>query len=325
MNNDMNHVVMFSGGVGSWSAAKRVVERHGTENLYLLFTDTLIEDEDLYRFLVESAANVYGIDHRREDIASIAYMADTMPKVEDSDSRNIDSRKEHIFKMRDLAVQVMPRLAWIAEGRTPWEVYFDVRFLGNSRIDPCSKILKRDLADKWIEENFEPEEVICYIGIDWSEIHRYDRLAPRKLPYIYKAPMSEEPYVNKSEMLEHLNSEGIETPRLYKMGFSHNNCGGFCCKAGQGHFRTLLSEMPERFEYHESLELEIAEYLEKDVAMMKKTKDGVSRPLTLQDLRIEYEAGGNQLDLLDVGGCGCFLDDTDEVNEVVKNDTSCST
>ncbi len=25
---------------------------------------------------------------------------------------------------------------------------------------------------------------------------------------------------------------GIEPPRLYKMGFKHNNCGGACVKAG---------------------------------------------------------------------------------------------
>jgi 3'-phosphoadenosine 5'-phosphosulfate sulfotransferase (PAPS reductase)/FAD synthetase len=52
------HVVMFSGGIGSWAAAKRVAERHGTSTLTLLFTDTLIEDADLYRFLVDAAENV---------------------------------------------------------------------------------------------------------------------------------------------------------------------------------------------------------------------------------------------------------------------------
>jgi 3'-phosphoadenosine 5'-phosphosulfate sulfotransferase (PAPS reductase)/FAD synthetase len=51
---------MFSGGVGSWAAARRVVEKHGTEDLVLLFADTLIEDEDTYRFLREAAANVGG-------------------------------------------------------------------------------------------------------------------------------------------------------------------------------------------------------------------------------------------------------------------------
>lgn len=54
----MQRVVMFSGGVGSWSAAKRTVARHGAEAVTLLFTDTLIEDADLYRFIDEAAADV---------------------------------------------------------------------------------------------------------------------------------------------------------------------------------------------------------------------------------------------------------------------------
>lgn len=52
------HVVLFSGGIGSYCAALRVKERFGTENLNLLFTDTMVEDPDLYRFLVEAAADI---------------------------------------------------------------------------------------------------------------------------------------------------------------------------------------------------------------------------------------------------------------------------
>lgn len=56
----MKHIVMFSGGVGSWAAAKRVAERHGTADLVLLFADVLMEDSDTYRFLGEAARNVGG-------------------------------------------------------------------------------------------------------------------------------------------------------------------------------------------------------------------------------------------------------------------------
>jgi len=57
---ETSHVVMFSGGIGSWAAAKRVAAVHGTAGLILLFTDTLIEDADLYRFLADAAVNVGG-------------------------------------------------------------------------------------------------------------------------------------------------------------------------------------------------------------------------------------------------------------------------
>lgn len=52
----MKHVVFFSGGACSYCTAKRVIENVGKENVVLLFTDTKIEDEDLYRFIDEAAA-----------------------------------------------------------------------------------------------------------------------------------------------------------------------------------------------------------------------------------------------------------------------------
>lgn len=48
-------VVFYSGGLMSWAAGKRAVAKYGAENTTLLFTDTLIEDADLYRFLEEGA------------------------------------------------------------------------------------------------------------------------------------------------------------------------------------------------------------------------------------------------------------------------------
>lgn len=173
---DFNHIVMYSGGVGSWMAAKRVAAKYGTNRLHLLFTDTMIEDEDLYRFLEESALNVGGTLHK------------------------------------------------VAEGRDPFEVFKDVRMMGNSRRDPCSRILKREMADKWIAKNFKPENTRVYVGIDWSEEHRYLRMIERKLPWVYKAPLTEPPYLRKDQMFMELSAEGIEIPKLYKMGFMHNNC-----------------------------------------------------------------------------------------------------
>jgi hypothetical protein len=64
----MKHVVMFSGGIGSWAAAKMVAATFGTDDLYLVFTDVkgnaesshIGEDEDTYRFLEDSVKNIGG-------------------------------------------------------------------------------------------------------------------------------------------------------------------------------------------------------------------------------------------------------------------------
>jgi 3'-phosphoadenosine 5'-phosphosulfate sulfotransferase (PAPS reductase)/FAD synthetase len=254
---------MFSGGIGSWAAAKRVAEKHGTANLKLLFTDTKIEDEDLYRFLHEAAANVGG------------------------------------------------ELIILQEGRDPWTVFFDERYLGNSRRDPCSKILKRQLADRWMRQHYTPETAVRYVGIDWMEEHRYTRTKARLAPWPVEAPMCEEPYLSRKQVRAWLAAEGIRLPRLYDMGFDHNNCGGFCVKAGQAHFRRLLEVMPARYAYHEAKEQEIRRYLGKPVSMLRKEVNGVRYPLTLKDLR-ESLAKGGTCDPHEWGGCSCFAGPEDE-------------
>jgi 3'-phosphoadenosine 5'-phosphosulfate sulfotransferase (PAPS reductase)/FAD synthetase len=51
----MKHVVMFSGGIGSWATAKRVIDRHGPADVTLLFADVRGEDADCYRFINDAA------------------------------------------------------------------------------------------------------------------------------------------------------------------------------------------------------------------------------------------------------------------------------
>jgi hypothetical protein len=54
----VRHICMFSGGMSSAYTAKRVVDEVGKDTVTLLFTDTLWEDEDTYRFLYETAAHI---------------------------------------------------------------------------------------------------------------------------------------------------------------------------------------------------------------------------------------------------------------------------
>jgi len=261
---------MFSGGVGSWMAARRVAERHGTDNLTLLFADTLMEDEDLYRFLGEAAQNVFG--------------------------------------------NRLPRLVRIAEGRDPWQVFFDERMLGNSRFDPCSRMLKRRMVDRWLNENCDPKSTVIHVGIDWTEEHRFVGLRDRRAKdgWRYESPLCEAPYILKTDMKSALRECGISLPRLYELGFAHNNCGGFCIKAGKGHFANLLRTMPARYAYHEAKELEIRAYLgREDISILadRRMVDGkvVRTPLTLRAFRERTQAGG-QFDMFETGGCGCFVD-----------------
>src|SRR6185503_1956410 len=53
----------------------------------------------------------------------------------------------------------------LADGRNPWEVFKDERFLGNSLADPCSKILKRELIDRYLADHYAKDEVRRIFGI----------------------------------------------------------------------------------------------------------------------------------------------------------------
>lgn len=251
----MKHIVSFSGGLGSWMAAKRVAERYGTEDLILLFANTLMEDEDLYRFLQEAAENVGG------------------------------------------------DFIGIEDGRHLWEVFRDERIL-NHRLDPCSRILKRDLLDRWVRFHYTPDECIRYVGIDWTEEHRLERMIHRFAPYKVEAPLCDPPYLSKQDIRDCLAAEGIELPRLYRLGFPHNNCGGFCIKAGQAQFALLLRTFPDRYRYHEEKEQELIAELGDGAYILRDRRGGITKPLTLRAFRERLEATGEH-DKQEWGGCGC--------------------
>jgi hypothetical protein len=258
------HLVFFSGGIGSWLSAKRIAKQEDVHHLTLLFADTKIEDEDLYRFLPEA------VDNLRQD-AEVEFVT-------------------------------------IADGRDPWEVFEAVKFIGNSRVDPCSRVLKRDLMQKWRDEHCDPKHTTLYYGIDWTEIHRLDRIRKRTPGWDIEAPLTEPPYLNKKEMIELLKAENIKPPRLYDLGFAHNNCGGFCVKSGQAQFARLLHTMPERYAYHEKKESTLAAKIGKNVSILRDRKGGAASPLSLKAFRERVEMQPNLFDKNDWGGCGCAME-----------------
>lgn len=287
----VRHLVQFSGGVCSWAAAKRVVERHGTEGVVLLFSDTNMEDEDLYRFLGESASNVFGWEQ--------------CPPIQ--------TLRELAAKIGEASIQPEGkscRLVIIADGRTPWEVMRDHNMIAKPRVDMCSRELKRDLLDEWYESNclddHNRSETISYVGIDWTESHRIERLRELMPERKWEAPMTEAPYLTKAQMLDWLKSEGIQPPRLYAMGFPHNNCGGFCIKAGQAHFAHLLRMMPDRYRWHEAREEEMRQRVG-DYSILRDRTGGTTKTLTLRQLRERIESQ-QEFDAFEWGGCGCAID-----------------
>lgn len=282
----MKRVVMFSSGAGSWMAARRIADQHGTSDLHLVFTDVggyrpeehEGEDADNYRFLRDAAADVFGIPPARE---------------------HTFAQLEHVYS----------HFHWLREGRTVWDVFFSTRMIGNTRISNCSRILKQEPARQWLNENCDPMNTTVYVGIDWSESHRLPAMQRNYMPYVVEAPLCEPPYLDKDDIFRIMTERGIKRPRLYDLGAPHANCGGFCVRQGQGGFLRLLEQQPERYAYHERREEEFRQFVGKDVAILRDRRGGTTKPLTLKALR-ERAQGGGEVDRDDIGGCGCFTGET---------------
>ena len=106
-----------------------------------------------------------------------------------------------------------------------------------------------------------------------------------------------------------LVDEGIKPPRLYELGFPHNNCGGGCIKAGQAHFRHLLTVLPEVYAKWEAEEEKMRQFLGRDVTILTYREGGEKKRLSLKQLRERKE---EQCDLFDWGGCGCFAESEED-------------
>ncbi len=261
---EMLHVVQFSGGIGSWATARRVAEQRGTDDLVLLFADTLAEDEDLYRFNVDVA--------------------------------------------RDVGVPITV----VADGRTPQQVGIDRKHIGNTRVANCSHLLKQDVCRRWLEANADPASATLYVGIDWSETHRLPAIERLWAPWRVEAPMIEPPYIDKADMIAAASARGIAPPRLYEMGFAHNNCGGACVKAGQAQWALLLEKFPERYASWEQHEQRMRADLGRDVAILRDRRGGTTKALPLTVLRRRIQ--GDDYDKDDWGGCGCMVDAAPDPN-----------
>ena len=210
-------------------------------------------------------------------------------------------------------------LTTVEDGRDPWTVFEHEHYLGNSHIAPCSRLLKQVPCREWVEAHTDPADTVLYVGLDWSEPHRFEAVVRQWAPWPVRFPLAGPPYHDKVFFLNQARSLGIEPPRLYGLGFPHNNCGGACVRAGQATWARLLEIFPERYRRNEENE-ERFRANHGDFSILKDRRGGVTRPLTLRQLRERIEAeqagrGASPLfeitaayDADDWGGCGCMAD-----------------
>jgi hypothetical protein len=198
-------------------------------------------------------------------------------------------------------------LVRLQDGRNIWDVFWEKKWLGNSGLSHCSWELKTKPALAWVQEHCDPADTVLIVGIDWMEgDRRLPAIVRNWAPFKVVAPLAERPYLGKAQIAKMLADNGLRGPRLTeKLGFAHANCIA-CVKGGQGHWKRVLDVFPDHYRFAEQKEQAFREEFG-DVSILKDRAGGTAAPLTLRELRERADAEPDQLDLFDIGGCGCFV------------------
>jgi hypothetical protein len=196
----MTLIISASGGLAS--AANAILAARSGQPYIMVFADTTIEDDDLYRFL-------YDVE---------TYLG------------------QPIIRLKD--------------GRDPWDVFVKNEYIGNSRTAHCSVELKTKQVMKFADTICKPDDPII-LGMYKDEEERLIRASANWFPRPVRSLLIEQKITPGDVECIICEEAGIKKPRLYEMGFPHNNCGGMCVRAGQGQFARLLDLRPALYAKHE--------------------------------------------------------------------------
>lgn len=307
----MIHVIQDSGGRMSAATKVLVTQQFGAEHVIDVFGDTVLEHNDLYRFLIEVNGHFAGVG-----VSDLCSSALALPQVWENEA----GRKSALSDLRQETMARIPSLHWLADGRTPWDVFRDERMMGSSRMDPCSKWLKRKLIDAWRSQRFTPDTSRFYVGIaaherkrldgHWTTINnalvRVPGLRERMLPWVFLSPLAETEGFGPAEVDALLAGLGIRRPQLYDDGFSNNNCGGACVKAGHAAWARLLRVCRALYLWWEENEQDFIAWIKNPRAsILRDRRGGKTTPLTLRDFRLRIERGDDLTALLLASDHGC--------------------
>jgi hypothetical protein len=188
----------------------------------------------------------------------------------------------------------------LCEGRTPYEVSFAHHTIPNSLLAPCSFELKIDLFKAWLL-TLPDQDITIHIGFDFRELERMERSREgyAKMGYKVDFPLEWKPIEFRPYSQVVKEDWGIDPPRMYQMGYTHANCGGRCCKQGQGDWIRTLVHFPERFAQIEQWEKNMRTISEKHSkrSILKRIVGKETQSLTLEQLRKEYDAVDGRMDL----------------------------
>lgn len=124
------------------------------------------------------------------------------------------------------------------------DVWEDRQYMSGNKGAPCTKALKKEARYQWEEINKPDWHVL---GFAAEERKRHDRFIVTEVPNVL--PILIEENLTRQDCADVLISEGIELPRIYKLGYPNANCIG-CVKATSPTYWNHVRKM-HPFEFQE--------------------------------------------------------------------------
>lgn len=290
-------VYLLSGGKSSTLAAYYHRAKHPERDYIYYFNDTLVEHKSTYRFLIES---LYFLSEL--PISSrVAKLVKGIPDLSWQHDPTLQKRTRHLDRLFEVVCNDtgLHRERFV----DPWASFSKHGYIGNTRVDICSWMLKRE-PRRAFTDRLLGEIEIC-LGFNWTEIARLDKAIANESNLI--APLATD-FVNTFDLWDEFHAaSGIQEGEAYGLGLAHDNCSGACVKSGQAQWKLVWEKRPEVYEWCENRMEEIMGENPNLKPFLRKTIGGELKYLSLKEYRVLILEPQLEVDLQDFGGCGCAV------------------
>lgn len=284
----MKHVISVGGGISStYILVDKVLSKYGRRNVIPVICALADENPDVWRLCdaVEKECKV--------KIQRIHGIVKSIPTPLQAASIFINNK---LPAWAWSIVAPHKQIRWTKKPISVWDVFFYTGMMGNPFADPCSRMMKRELMAAFMEKHFDKDDTVLHVGITASEIDRMLAIRANwnRQGWRVEADLADMPEMTREKQMDLCFEKFGFIPVLYRLGFNHNNCGGFCVKAGKGQFARLLWHFRPLYLHHEMMELLHQQtYNHSNTIMRDEWSRGGKRgadPLTLRDFRVRMES-----------------------------------
>jgi hypothetical protein len=196
--------------------------------------------------------------------------------------------------LREMAAKLDHPITERSDGRSVTELAYDEGMIPNNRAPFCSRILKGEVGERYLQElrNEGVTEIIKVYGFSEMEPDRVQRHTAMGWAqgFIARFPMIEEK-VSKQQAADWCKCEmGVALPDMYEWS-DHANCTG-CFRGGKAYWLAVKEHRPKVFEQRKALEAEFGHTISGRYSLVQIEQEGLKRVV-------------GRKEAIDIGPCEC--------------------